>query len=171
MKRLISGRRTPALVVALGALVVATAGSALGAGYSTVAHQAKKSDSVASLSFTARPHSSTVKLLNVDGLTIKTSCSSAGEAVIRATTSSTNADLIGHVIDSKGVGHAIADDAFHRGVTDDLTATVGGDQDASGNAVYETAAGKVVSLTYAFDNSSTLNGKNVCTVYGTAISN
>lgn len=41
--------------------------------------------------------------------------------------------------------------------------------DASGNVLYETAAGNVVTVNYAFDNATTLNKRNLCTVYGSFI--
>ncbi len=44
-----------------------------------------------------------------------------------------------------------------------------GDFDASGNVLYETAAGNVVTVNYAFDNATTLNKRNLCTVYGSFI--
>ena len=41
--------------------------------------------------------------------------------------------------------------------------------DASGNMPYETYRGAVMSVTYAFDNATTLNKRNLCTVYGSYI--
>lgn len=50
-----------------------------------------------------------------------------------------------------------------------LLSVTNGDFDASGNVLYETAAGNVVTVNYAFDNATTLNKRNLCTVYGSFI--
>jgi hypothetical protein len=47
--------------------------------------------------------------------------------------------------------------------------TSSGDYDATGTVLFETSAGKVVTVNYAFDNSTTLTRMNVCTVYGSLI--
>ncbi len=66
--------------------------------------------------------------------------------------------------------HVIANDSFNRfGKGVSLAPNITGDRDASGTLTYETFAGKVVTVTYAFDNSPTLGGKKVCTVYGSYV--
>jgi hypothetical protein len=167
MHRFIGRSSSAALVVSVIALIAALQGPAL------AAHQAAAKDQkihVVAFSFQGQPGASARTLLGVDGLTIRARCDSKGSPVITATTSATNADLLGRVIDGAGKVHAIADDAFHGGSSDDLVAGVKGDADASGTVEYETAQGKVVTVSYAFDNAPTLKGKNVCTVYGTSIS-
>jgi hypothetical protein len=47
--------------------------------------------------------------------------------------------------------------------------TNSGDFDATGTVLFETSNGKVVTVNYAFDNSTTLSKQNVCTVYGSVI--
>ena len=47
--------------------------------------------------------------------------------------------------------------------------TNSGDFDGTGTVLFETSTGKVVTVNYAFDNSTTLSKQNVCTVYGSLI--
>jgi hypothetical protein len=47
--------------------------------------------------------------------------------------------------------------------------TSSGDFDASVNVLFETSAGKVVTVDYASDNATTLGKMNVCTVYGSFV--
>jgi len=162
MHRLLNRHSAPPMAVALLALSIALGGSALAAGGTKV--------NANTFAFRGTPGSSMRTLLNIDGLTIRARCDSAGKPRISATTSATNADLFGHVVTGSSKVHAIADDAFHAGVTDSLVAGAAGDPDASGSVQYEVSSGKLVSVNYSFDNSRTLNGINVCTVYGSALS-
>lgn len=162
MHRFLNRHNTPPLAIALLALIVALGGSAFAASSSKV--------NANTFAFQGTPGSSERTLLNVNGLTLKARCDSHGSAHISATTSGTNADLFGHVITGSGRVHAIADDAFHKGVTQNLVAGVTGDPDASGTVEYQVAPSKLVTVNYSFDNSRTLNGMKVCTVYGSALS-
>ena len=47
--------------------------------------------------------------------------------------------------------------------------TTSNDFDATGVLTFETSAGRVVTVSYAFDNSTTLNKQNVCTVFGSYV--
>lgn len=170
MDRYFKGRLTPALVVAMIALVAAVGGTALAG---PVGQLAAKGPKVAGLSFKSGANSAKRTLLNVDGLRITTSCNASTKPVITATTSASHADLLGRVVTAKGKVKGIGDDMFTTMSSDDLTAGVGSaaDSDGSGTVSYERDGGKVVTVNYAFDNKPTLAGENVCTVFGTAISN
>lgn len=163
MHRILSRLTTPSVAIALVALIVALGGSALAAGSGAKVN-------ANTFAFQASKGSSFRTLLSINGLTIRARCTSAGSPQISATTSSNNADLFGHVITGGGRVHAIADDAFHKGVTHNLVAGVTGDTDASGSVQYQIGSGKLVTVNYAFDNARTLNGTNVCTVYGSSLS-
>ena len=163
MHRILSRLTTPSAAIALLALIVALGGSALAAGGSSKVN-------ANTFAFQGGKGSALRTLLNVNGLTIRARCNSAGSPQITATTSSNNADLFGHVITGHGRVHAIADDAFHKGVTANLVAGVTGDPDASGSVQYQIGSGKLVTVNYSFDNARTLNGTNVCTVYGSSLS-
>jgi len=121
-------------------------------------------------SLIAPPGTAPRTVVNTDGLIIKAGCNKNSEAIITATTTATNANLLGHVISGAGITAPIFDDAFTTTSTADLTAGVTGDADASGTVAFERADGHVVTVTYAFDNPPTLNGEAVCTVYGSSIS-
>ncbi len=120
-------------------------------------------------SFVSGPGSKTKTLFNLDGMLVNARCTASGSPIIYAFSSSHNADLFGHVFDGLGRTHIIKDSSFVKGTGGDLLSTTSGDFDASGVVLFETYAGKVVTVNYAFDNSTTLAKRNVCTVYGSAI--
>jgi hypothetical protein len=167
MHRFVSRSGAASITVSVIALVAALQAPALA---DHQAHSAALKVHAVAFSFQGHLSSNTRTVLSVEGLTIRAHCDSKGSPVITATTAVTNADLLGRVIDGAGKVHPIADDAFHHGSVDDLTAGAKGDSDASATVNYEIAQGNVVTVEYAFDNAPTLNGKNVCTMYGTAIS-
>jgi hypothetical protein len=146
-------------IIAVVAAVVGTAGAANSSGPLTK-----------TFSFISTTNNHTTTLLSADGLTVNARCDPQNAPVIFAFTSAFNADLLGHVVDGSGRLHAIANDSFNRfGKGVSLAPNITGDRDASGTLTYETFAGKVVTVTYAFDNSPTLGGKKVCTVYGSYV--
>jgi len=107
-------------------------------------------------------------IVNLDGLTINARCNPAGEPVIYAF-SSGDADLFGHIFDGYGRLSAIKQSRFTKSNKGVLLSVNNGDFDASGQVDYETWTGKVVTVQYGFDNSTTLNNRKVCTVYGSAV--
>jgi hypothetical protein len=91
--------------------------------------------------------------------------------VVFAFSSASNADLFGRLFDGLGRVHIIKNSSFTktgapRGVS--LTPS-SGDFDSTGIVMFETSTGKVVTVDYALDNSTTLSKLNVCTVYGSLI--
>jgi hypothetical protein len=74
------------------------------------------------------------------------------------------------VFDGLGRIHIIKNSAFtkaNKGIQ--LSVSTNADFDSSGTVIYETSSGRVVTVNYAFDNSTTLKHQNVCTVYGSVI--
>ena len=146
-------------VIAVAAAVVGNAGAAGSSGPQTK-----------TFNFVNTTNNKTTTLFSADGLTVNARCDTNNAPVIFAFTSAFNADLLGHVIDGAGRLHLITADNFSKfGKGVSLAPNIVGDRDASGTLVYETFAGKVVTVTYGFDNSPTLNGKKVCTVYGSYV--
>jgi hypothetical protein len=145
-------------IIALVAVVVGTAGAA-GSGPTTK-----------TFAFASTTNNVPKTLFSVDGLTVNARCDTNNAPVIFAFTTAFNADLLGHVIDGAGHLHVIANDAFNKnGKGVSLAPAIVGDKDASGTLTFSTFNGKVVTITYGFDNSPTLSNKKVCTVYGSYI--
>ena len=159
MRRAIGARVSVSImsVVAMALLTVGTS-SASAAGPVTK-----------SFSFIGTANSKTQTVFNLDDLLINARCNAAGEPVIFAFSASNNADLFGRAYDGFGRLHIIKDSSFVKGTGGDRLSTTSGDFDGTGTVLFETYAGKVVTLDYAFDNSTTLAKRNVCTVYGSAI--
>lgn len=107
-------------------------------------------------------------IVNIDGLTLNARCDPSGEPVIYAF-SNTDADLFGRVFDGYGRLSSIKQSSFVKTNKGVLLSVNRGDFDASGNVLYETAAGSVVTVNYALDNATTLDKRNLCTVYGSFI--
>ncbi|MBV9800727.1 MAG: hypothetical protein JO039_21960 [Solirubrobacterales bacterium] len=162
MNRLGKTRRLAALIVSVFALPLLTAGTASAAVVNPVTK---------TFSFIGKPGSKTATLFNIDGLLINARCDSRGSPVVFAFSSASNADLFGRLFDGQGRVHIIKNSSFTkkdapRGVS--LTPS-SGDFDSTGIVMFETSTGKVVTVDYALDNSTTLSKLNVCTVYGSLI--
>jgi hypothetical protein len=162
MHRLTRQRGLGALIFSIVALVAVTAG--------TSQANVGPTNKILTFNFQAKANSRTSQLFSVDGLSANARCDSKGGPVIFAFTSSSNADLLGHMIDGSGRLHVIKNDNFSKrskGVS--LAPNTTGDRDAAGTVIFESSNGRVVTVNYAFDNSRTLNNLNVCTVYGTLV--
>jgi hypothetical protein len=175
MKRLMGTRGIAALIVSVIALVVAAAGTSS----ATTGHEATKASAdratkaaagavTKTFSFVGKPGSKTVNVVNIDGLTINARCGTGGQPLIFAFSNVPAADIFGHVVDGVVRLHTIHNTSFSKGVSVQLS-TSSGDFDASGNVLFETSAGKVVTVQYAFDNATTLGKQNVCTVFGSVV--
>jgi hypothetical protein len=167
MRRLMAIRGIAALVVLVIALVIAAAGTSSA---TTSDHATKTSAGpvTKTFSFIAKPGSKTVNVVVVDGLTINARCGTGGQPLIFAFSNVPKADILGRVFDGLGRLHTIHNTSFTNKVSVELS-TSSGDFDASGNVLFETSAGKVVTVDYAFDNATTLGKMNVCTVYGSFV--
>ena len=159
MKRSITARGLLALVLtitALGALAAATS-SAAPAGPVTK-----------TFSFIAKPGSSPKPLFNIDQFLANARCDKGGLPVIFGFTTARGADLFGRVFDGLGRLHIIKNTTFDN-KSSVLLSTTSGDYDSTGTLLFETSTGTVVTVQYAFDNSTTLGRQNLCTVFGSYI--
>ncbi|MFZ0088931.1 MAG: hypothetical protein WAL63_05470 [Solirubrobacteraceae bacterium] len=151
------------IVVRLGTCAATIMALALVAGTATASAAAPVTKT---FFFIQKPPATTKTLFNIDGLLVNARCTASGSPVVYAFSSSTNADLFGRVFDGLGRLHIIKDTSFVKGSGGDLLSTTSGDFDASGSILFETIAGKVVTVDYALDNSTTLFKKDLCTVFG-----
>jgi len=176
MKLLMSGRGIAALVVSVVAVAVAAAGTASArsdhAAAKTRIHSAVVKGSAGpvtrTFSFIGPPGSKTATIVSIDGLTINARCGTAGQPVIFAFSGVAKSDILGRIFDGLGRLHSIHNTSFSPNVSVSLS-TTSGDFDASGSVLFETPAGKVVTVSYGFDNATTLGKQNLCTVFGSAI--
>jgi hypothetical protein len=175
MKRLLRNRANVALAASVGVLVIASVGTSSASTdhnlSATGIHRATMASAGAvtkTFSFIGPRNSKTATVVNINGLTINARCNSNGEPVIFAFSGASQADILGRVFDGQGRLHTIHNTSFTKGVSVQLS-TSSGDYDASGSVLFETSAGKVVTVTYAFDNATTLGKQNVCTAYGSFV--
>jgi hypothetical protein len=175
MKRLMGTPGIAALIVSAIAVVIAAAGtSSASTDHSakpTSVHRATKASAgpvTKTFSFVGPRGSKTVNVVNIDGLTINARCGPGGQPVIFAFTNAPKADIFGRIFDGTGRLHTIHNTSFTKNVSVQLS-TSSGDFDASGDVLFETSAGKVVTVQYAFDNATTLGKQNVCTVFGSVV--
>jgi hypothetical protein len=175
MKRTNGTRSLAALAVSVVALVLAAAGTS--GATTTRAHvtsTARGTVSVSSavtrtFSFIGRANSKAMTLLNIDGLLINARCSGNGSPIVFAFSSASSADLFGRLFDGLGRIHIVKNSAFTKKSRGVELSTSSGDFDSTGTVLFEQSNGKVVTVNYAFDNATTLNKTNVCTVYGSYI--
>ncbi len=120
-------------------------------------------------SFYASPNSRTQTLFNIDGLLLNARCSAGGSPIVFAFSSGAGGDLLGRVFDGLGRVHVIHNTSFDKRSRGVQLNPSSNDFDATGTVLYEDISSRVVQATFAADNSTTLNGRNVCTVYGTFI--
>jgi hypothetical protein len=158
MKRAVA-TRVAASAVSILVLMALAAGSASAAGGPVTK----------TFSFIGRAGSKTVTIVNLDSILINARCNAQGEPVIFAFSSSQNADLFGRFYDGLGRLHIVRDSSFVKGSKAVPLSATSGDFDATGSVLFETYSSKVVTVDYAFDNSTTLAKRNVCTVYGSLV--
>jgi hypothetical protein len=159
MKRIMR-RCSLAAVVASSVMLVANVGAA----------NAITSNPVTkTFSFIGKPGSKTSTIVNIDSLLLNARCSTNGSPVIFAFSSAQKADLFGRIFDGLGRLHIVKNSSFVKGTSGVVLSTSSGDFDATGTVLFEVSDGTVVTVNYAFDNSTTLAKQNVCTVYGSYI--
>jgi hypothetical protein len=161
MKRKTSASGCAALIVSIVAIVALLTGTSSA---KVTANAVAKT-----FSFVGKPNSSTTTLVNVNSLLINARCDSTGKPVIFAFSSASSADLFGRIFDGLGRLHVVKNSSFTKASKGVQLSTNSGDFDATGTVLFETSNGKVVTVNYAFDNSTTLSKQNVCTVYGSVI--
>jgi hypothetical protein len=163
MKRIIGARQLAALTASSMALGLLSAGTSSATVTTTAGPVAR------TFSFIDRANSKTETIFNLDSLLINARCDSRGNPVIYAFSSSHNADLFGRIFDGLGRLHIVRNSSFTNTSKGVSLSTTSGDFDATGTVLFETYSGKVVTVNYAFDNSTTLAKRDVCTVYGSLI--
>jgi hypothetical protein len=161
MKRIVGMRGSVALILSVGALI------ALAAPASSLANPPNAV--TRTFSFIAGPNSRTQTVLNIDQLLLNARCDSRGFPVIFAFSSADAGDIFAHIFDGAGRTHIIHNTSFSKGSKGVLVSTTSNDQDATGMITFESSVGKVVTVNYGFDNSTTLNRRNVCTVFGSYV--
>lgn len=161
MKRTIEKRGVAALIVSITALAVLPAAPSAAA---TTTNAVTRT-----FSFIGKRNSKTVTLVNINSLLINARCSANGSPVIFGFSSATNADLFGRIFDGRGRIHIIRASAFTNKTQGVALSPSSGDFDSTGTILFETSSGKVVTVSIAFDNSTTLNKLDVCTVYGSFV--
>jgi len=122
----------------------------------------------------APPSTTTQTIFSAEGLTITGSCDASSNITIDATgTTAQNAELRiqGNV---SGTAFYVNNHAFSNASTNSLVNTDGALHEGSGQLVYATVDGHVVTLSYGFDwgsaGSPAYYGKYVgCTLYGEAV--
>ena len=100
--------------------------------------------------------SKTSNVVNINRLTINARCGTGGQPIIFAFSSAGAADIFGRIFDGLGRVHIIHNTSFNKGGKGIALSTSSGDFDASATVLFETSAGKVVTVQMAFDNSTTL---------------
>lgn len=160
MRRTVRISARTALIASTIALAVPAAGSArlMATGAAT-----------RTFSFIGRANSKTSTVVSFNGLVINARCNSRGNPIIFAFSSATNADLFGRMFDGLGRVYIIKNSAFTKNSKGVFLSPSAADYDSTGSVLFENSAGAVVTVAYAFDNSTTLARLNVCTVYGSIV--
>ncbi len=158
MKRIVGTRGSVALILSVGALAA------------PASSMANPPNAVTkTFSFIAGPNSRTATLFNIDNLLLNARCNAQGFPVVFAFSSASAGDIFAHIFDGAGRLHIIHNTSFSKGSRGVLVSTSSNDQDATGMITFEQQQGKVVTINYAFDNATTLNKRNVCTVFGSYV--
>ncbi len=161
MQHIISLRRLTAATLAVGAVVAAGGGTAVAANTSAVTR---------TFSFIGKPNSKTSTLINnIDSLTINARCTSNGSPLVFAFSKAPAADIFSRVFDGAGRLHVQKNTSFTNKTKGMQLSPSSNDFDSTGSVLFETLSGQVVTVNIAFDNSTTLAKRNVCTVFGSFI--
>jgi hypothetical protein len=159
MKRSMTTRGLLALGLSITLLGVVAAGTSSAAPAGPVTK---------TFSFIGKPNSSTKTVINIDQFVVNARCDRGGAPVIFGFTTAGTADLFGRVFDGLSRLHIIKNTTFNK-KSSVLLSTTSGDFDSTGTLLFETSTGTVVTVQYAFDNSTTLGRQNLCTVFGSYI--
>ncbi len=159
MKSSISFRRLAAVGVTVGVIIGISGASAVAA----------SAPVTRTFSFIAAPSSKTSTIVNIDSLLINARCSAGGSPIVFAFTSAPAADIFARVFDGFGRLHTMKNTSFTSKTKGLQLSPSSGDFNATGTVFFETLSGKVVTVNIAFDNSTTLVGRKLCTVFGSFI--
>jgi len=161
MQHIISTRRMAALTLTVAAMVAIGGESAVAAPATAVTR---------TFSFIGKPNSKTVTLINnVDSLVINARCTSNGSPLVFAVSRAPAADIFARVFDGSGRVHVLKNTSFTNKTNGIQLSPTNNDFDSTGSVLFETFTSQVVTVNIAFDNSTTLVKRNVCTVFGSYI--
>ena len=161
MQHIINIRRLAALTLTSGAVIAVGASTAVAAPATALTR---------TFSFIGKPGSKTVTLINnVDSLTINARCTSNGSPLVFAFSRAPAADIFARVFDGSGRVHVLKNTSFTNKTKGIQLSPSNNDFDSTGSVLFETLTGQVVTVNIAFDNSTTLVRRNVCTVFGSLI--
>ena len=161
MQHIISTRRMAALTLTVAAMV-AIGGESAGAAPATAVTR--------TFSCIGKPNSKTVTLINnVDSLVINARCTSNGSPLVFAFSRAPAADIFARVFDGSGRVHVLKNTSFTNKTNGIQLSPTNNDFDSTGSVLFETFTSQVVTVNIAFDNSTTLVKRNVCTVFGSYI--
>jgi hypothetical protein len=160
-----------ASTVALVGLGAGTAGAGARITFNPApdAHISVAPATVRTFSFIGKPGGPTKTVFSIDSLLINARCDSGGNPIVFAFSLADSADLYGRFFDARNVLHLIGNSSFTKtGKGVQLTPSRN-DFHGTGMVLFEVSTGTVVTVNYAFDNSTTLSKQNVCTAYGSLI--
>jgi hypothetical protein len=120
-------------------------------------------------SFIMPPNNKAANVINIDSLTVSARCDTKGSPIVFAFTSASAADIFGRVFDGSGRVHIIHNTVFNSKSKGILLSPTTNDFDSTGSILFESSTGQVVTISLAMDNSTTLNKKNVCTIFGSYV--
>jgi hypothetical protein len=170
MQRIKGVRGLTAIGLSIGAIAVLAVPGASSAAAAFRARPAASPTAVTkTFSFIGKPGSKTSTLMNIDNFAMNARCDTHGLPIVYAFSSANAGDLFGNFVDGAGRTHLIHNTSFAKGNKGVLVSSPSSDQDSSGILLFENSNGKVVTVNYAFDNSTTLNKQNLCTVYGSYV--
>ena len=160
MQHIISLRRLTAAALTVGAVFAAIGGTAVAANTSAVTR---------TFSFIGKPNSKTGTVVNIDSLVINARCTSNGSPLVFAFSKAPAADIFSRVFDGAGRLHVQKNTSFTNKTKGIQLSPSSNDFDSTGSVLFETLSRQVVTVNIAFDNSTTLVKRNVCTVFGSFI--
>ncbi len=160
MKRTISLRRLTTALLTVTAVTAVGAETAVAANTTAVTR---------TFSFIGKPNSKTVTVVNIDSLAINARCSANGSPIVFAFSRAPAADIFTRVFDGAGRLHVQKNTSFTNKTKGIQLSPGANDFDSTGSVLFETLSGQVVTVNIAFDNSTTLVGRQLCTVFGSFI--
>jgi len=108
-------------------------------------------------------------VVNIDSLVINARCTSNGSPLVFAFSKAPAADIFSRVFDGAGRVHIQKNTSFTNKTKGIQLSPSFNDFDATGSVLFETLTGQVVTVNIAFDNSTTLVKRSLCTVFGSYI--
>ncbi len=160
MQHIISVRRLAALTLTAAAICAIGGQAAVAAPTSAVTR---------TFSYIAKPNSKTGTVVNIDSLVINARCTPNGSPLVFAFSKAPAADIFSRVFDGAGRLHVQKNTSFTNKTKGIQLSPGSNDFDSTGSVLFETLAGQVVTVNIAFDNSTTLARRNLCTVFGSYI--